>query len=91
MSFAPPPPAPGDTCGACGRRVPHERKPSSPKTKSIAYRVPLDELEAHEEVAETAARFIGVHERPHWRYLLNTYAYAALLQDESLRGVASRA
>lgn len=81
---------PGQTCPTCDRRVNHPRKDTSPTTKPISYRVPLDEIEAHEEVAETAARFIGVHERPHWRYLLNTYAYAAVLQDESLRGIAQR-
>lgn len=81
---------PGQTCPVCTRRIPYERKESSPQSKTIGYRVPLDEVEAHEEVAQTAARFIGVYERPHWRYLLNTYAYAALLQDESMRGIAQR-
>ena len=82
---------PGETCPTCARRVPHEKKQSSPTTKSISYRVPLDEIEAHEEVAEAAAHFIGVHERPHWRYWLNTYAYARVLQDEDMRGIASKA
>lgn len=83
-------PRPGQKCPTCNRRVNHPRKDSSPQTRTISYRLPTDEYEAHEDVAETAARFIGVHERPHWRYLLNTYAYAAVLQDESMRGVANR-
>src|SRR3990167_1731483 len=83
-------PAPGEECIVCKRRVPYPRKQDSPVSKSIAYRVPLDEIEAHENVAESAARFIGVHERPHWRYLLNTYAYALVLQDESMKGIAQK-
>lgn len=79
---------PGQTCPECARRVPHPKKKTSPTSKTISYRIPLDEAEAHEEVAEAAAHHIGVYERPHWRYLLNTYAYAAVLQDESLKGVA---
>jgi hypothetical protein len=81
---------PGQSCPTCERRVPYPKTEKSPQTKSIAYRVPLDEIESHEDVAVTAARFIGVHERPHWRYLLNTYAYTHVLQDESMKGIASK-
>src|SRR5262245_8687058 len=78
---------PGDTCDRC--RMPYPKKESSPTSKTISYCVPLDESEAHEEVAEAAARHLGVFDRPHWRYQLNTIAYAAVLQDESLKGVGS--
>lgn len=81
---------PGHTCPRCQRRVPHPKKPSSPTTKTTSYRVPVDEQKAHEEVLEAAAKFLGTHSRPHWKFQTFTLALAAVLQDESLRGFAHR-
>lgn len=81
---------PGKPCPSCHRRIPHPKKPSSPKTSTKSYRVPVDEAEAHNDVVEQAARFVGCHERPHWMYQLVTLACALVLQDESLRGIANR-
>lgn len=83
--------APGETCNACGRRKPYPKKDTSPDTKVIGKRVPVDELEAHEQVAVAAAEHLGVYGRPHWRYQLDTFAYARVLQDASLKDVGRAA
>ena len=71
---------PGDTCPTCSRRVPHPRKPSSPTTKPIAYRCPLDEYDAHLEVIDAVAELLGVKEEKFHRYKAISYAAAAVLQ-----------
>ena len=81
---------PGQTCPTCERRVPHPKRESSPKTITFSYRVPVDEAEAHREIRETTARFLGTHERPHWQFWTLAFALAAVLQDESLRGAGQR-
>ncbi len=81
---------PGQTCEGCGRRVPHPRKESSPDTTVISYRVPNDEVDAHRETRETTARFLATFERPHWQFWTTTFGFAAVLQDESLRGAGQR-
>jgi hypothetical protein len=83
--------APGETCGACGRKKPHARKPTSPTSKTVAYRVPVDEVEAHQETLDVAARFVGVAEQPFADFKLIALALGLVLQDESLRGFAQRA
>lgn len=83
-------PEPGQTCGVCKRRMPHPRKESSPVTKTVSYRVPVDEAEAHREVLEESAKFLHTHERPHWQFHTLTLALAVVLQDESLRGIGHR-
>lgn len=81
---------PGQTCESCGRRVPHPRKQASPDTVVFSYRVPVDEAEAHRDVIDTAAKFLGTAERPHERFWTITYAFAAVMQDESMRGAGQR-
>jgi hypothetical protein len=83
--------APGETCTTCKRKVPHPRKPSSPTTKPVSYRVPLDEIEAHQETLDAAAHFVGVAEQPFSHFKVYTLALALLLQDEGLRGYGYRA
>lgn len=80
----------GKTCPTCERRVPHQRKHTSPDTVVFSYRVPNDEAEAHREIRETTARFLGTHERPHWQFWTMAFALMAVLQDESLRGAGQR-
>ena len=80
---------PGDTCNGCGRRIPYPKKETSPATRTIGKHVPVDEYDAHNEVAVAAAEHLGVYRKPHWRYALDTIAYAAVLQDESLRGIGA--
>lgn len=81
---------PGQTCEGCGRRMPHPRKQTSPDTKVFSYRVPIDEAEAHAVVREEAARHLGTAGRPHDVFWTLTYAFATVLQDESLRGAGQR-
>ncbi len=81
---------PGHTCPTCERRVPHPRKQASPETRVFSYRVPLDEADAHALVREEAARHLGTLGRPHDVFWTLTYAFAAVLQDESLRDAGQR-
>jgi len=71
---------PGDTCPTCSRRIPHPKKATSPTTKPIAYRAPLDEYEAHLEVIDAVAELLGVKSEPFHRYKAISYAMAAVLQ-----------
>lgn len=81
---------PGQTCESCGRRMPHPRKHTSPDTVVFSYRVPVDEAEAHKVVRDEAAKFLATAGRPHDVFWTLTFALAAVLQDESLRGVGQR-
>lgn len=81
---------PGHTCPTCDRRVPRPRQAKSPDTVVFSYRVPADEAEAHREVRETVAKFLATYERPHWQFWTLVYAFAAVLQDESLAGAGQR-
>ena len=81
---------PGTVCPTCKRRINHPKKASSPDTLVFSYRVPVDEAEAHREIRETTAHFLGTHERPHWQFWTLAFALAAVLQDESLRGAGQR-
>lgn len=81
---------PGQTCPACDRRVPHPKKPTSPDSKPLSYRVPLDELDAHKVVLNEAAKHLGTAGRPHETFWTFTFALTAVLQDESLRGAGQR-
>ena len=74
----------GDTCPTCNRRVPHAKKKASPKTKVSSYRTPLDDAESHDEVAQAAAEALDIYRKPHWRWALNTYGYALILQGARL-------
>lgn len=81
---------PGHTCPTCERKVPHPKKPTSPDSKPVSYRVPLDELEAHKVIRDSAAQHLGTAGRPHEDFWTYTFALAAVLQDEELRGVGVR-
>ena len=81
---------PGQVCGGCGRKVPHPRKETSPDTKTVSYRVPVDEVDAHKVVLTEAGKHLGTSGRPHEVFWTYTYALAAVLQDESLRGAGRR-
>jgi hypothetical protein len=81
---------PGHTCPTCDRRVPRPRQAASPDTVVFSYRVPADEAEAHREIREVVAKFLGTHERPHWQFWTMAFAFAAVLQDESLNGAGQR-
>lgn len=80
-------PEPGTKCDGCGRTVPHPKKPSSPTSKTRAYKVPVDELDAHNEVLDAAAEHIGAKGLPFAQFKTVTAALVALLQDEGAKGL----
>ncbi len=84
-------PAEGETCGLCKRKVPHARKETSPTSKTFSYRVPLDEAEAHADTLAVVERYVGTSEQPFAQFKMLALALALVLQDEKLRGFASRA
>jgi hypothetical protein len=75
---------PGEKCPECQRRVPHPKKPNSPESKVVSYRVPLDDAETHNEVATVVAELVGLDGAKYWRWALHNYAYAVLLQGARL-------
>lgn len=58
----------GQECPTCFRRVPKAKKPSSPQTKVISIRVPIDSVETFEEILEQAAKNAGLYEKGHWKF-----------------------
>ncbi len=82
---------PGQKCPTCERKVPHERRESSPETRVVSYRVPSDEYEAHLEVRDSLAQWVGASGRKFETFWTLTYAMANALQDMSMRGIAHRA
>lgn len=77
-------PAPGSTCETCHRRVPHKQKTTTPKTRPLAYRIPVEDAEAHMEIIDTVADLLGVKEQPYHRFKTISYALAAVLQGARL-------
>jgi hypothetical protein len=71
----------GSTCPTCQRRVPHKRKPSSPQTKVISIRVPIDDVETFEEILEAAARHLDLHDKPHWKFWVVHHGLVLSLQS----------
>ena len=71
--------APGQTCFGCGRRVPYPKKETSPDSRVVSFRVPLDEYEEFAEIRQAAAEHIGVYKNPYWVYRLLIRACAELL------------
>ena len=72
---------PGDDCPVCHRRVPYPKTPSTPVTKPLAYRVPVDEHEAHLEVIDAVADLLGIKQEKYHRFKAISYACAAVLQQ----------
>lgn len=83
-------PGPGDKCPTCARKVPHERKPSSPTSKPTSFRVPADEATAFSETLEAAGQHVGTAGQPFETFKTLTLALALLLQDDTVKGFATR-
>lgn len=71
----------GQECPTCRRRVPKAKKPSSPKTKVVSLRVPVDDAETFEEILTAAGRNAGLLEKGHWRYFTVLQGLVLLLQE----------
>lgn len=59
---------PGEDCPTCLRRVPHKKKASTPTSKTVSFRMPLEAHESYEEVIAAAAQHLGVYEQPFWKF-----------------------
>ena len=81
---------PGETCQLCKRRVPHPKKPTSPKTKVWAMRVPVDESDAWDELVEAASKHLGSQGRPHDKFWTLQLAIVFMLQAQESAGALSR-
>ena len=71
----------GQECPTCRRRVPRAKKPSSPKTKVISLRVPIDDAETFELILEQAAKNVSLYESGHWRYFTVLRGLVHVLQE----------
>ena len=72
--------APGHDCPTCHRRVPHPKKPSSPTSKVVSIRVPIDDVETFEELLDAAAKHCGLADKPHHKYWTVLEGLVLLLQ-----------
>lgn len=81
---------PGTVCPTCTRKLPFPKKESSPTSKTVSYRVPLDEYEAHVELLEQVERWLGCAEQPFSRFKSLALAVYLALQDDSVKGFAHR-
>jgi len=81
---------PGKPCATCGRRIPHPKKDTSPKTKVFGVRVPVGDAEAFGELVDAAAGYLGAAGRPHDRYWTLHYALVALLQSPDFAEALTR-
>lgn len=71
----------GQECPTCRRRVPRAKKESSPKTKVVSLRVPIDDTETFSELLEAAAVNSGQREKGHWQYFTVIRGLVLLLQE----------
>lgn len=58
----------GSECPTCHRRVPHKKKPSSPQTKVVSIRVPIDDADTFKEMLDATSQHLGLAEKPHSNY-----------------------
>ena len=75
----------GQECPTCLRKVPRAKKPSSPKTKVVSLRVPLDDAETFEEILVQAAKNVDLYEKGHWRYFTVLRGLVHVLQEAPSR------
>lgn len=78
-----------ERCITCERPLPLPKSEKSPPVKKVAYWIPADESEAHEELLDSLAEFLGCFDQPFHRYKAVLLASVALMQDESWRGFAN--
>ena len=54
----------GQKCPTCFRRLPHTKKPSSPKSKVKSFRIPEDIANDYDELLEAAVEHAGLGGKP---------------------------
>jgi hypothetical protein len=72
---------PGTICVTCKRKVPHPRKADSPTSRTKAFRVPLDEVEAFNGLLDAAEEIVGVREQPFATFKVLLAALALVVQS----------
>jgi hypothetical protein len=71
----------GSTCPTCERRVPRPKKSDSPATKTTSYRIPVDSVEAHDEVLAAVSEHMGIGtKKAHWKFQTVISMAAVVLQ-----------
>lgn len=83
-------PNPGEKCPTCTRKVPHERKPSSPKSRVKSVRIPVDEYDAFVEVLDEVERYLAVYGLPFSSFKALAVSLGLVLQNDSLRGYGQK-
>lgn len=71
---------PGKPCPTCERRVPHPKKPTTPKTKTFSVRVPVDDAETFNELIDATAEHLGIKQNPYHKYNALLIAMTLALQ-----------
>ena len=68
-------------CPTCHRRVPKKKKPTTPTSKTISFRLPIDNADQWEEIIEAAAKHLGVYESTYWKWQTIERALILALQS----------
>lgn len=79
---------PGDPCPACKRKIPHPKKESSPTSKTVSFRVPLDAAEDFKEILDAAEEHCEAAGEPFSKYKAMLTGLILLLDGPKLRRVA---
>lgn len=82
---------PGEPCPSCERRVPFPKTERTPPTKKKAYWLPADSADAHHELIDAAAKYLGCYEQPFYEAKVMEVGVVLILQDANLAGFANRA
>jgi len=67
-------------CPTCHRRINAKRKPTTPATKVISFRLPIANAPEWEEIIEAAAKHVGVTEESFWKWRVIERGLVELLQ-----------
>lgn len=70
----------GSECPTCHRRVPHAKKKTSPTSKVVSIRVPIDSVNTFEEMLDAAAQHMSLADKPHHKYWTILHGLVLLLQ-----------
>ena len=73
----------GQECPTCHRRVPKKRKATTPTSKTISFRLPLDNVDQWEEIIEAAAKHTGDSESAYWKWRVIERGLVLVLQEPS--------
>lgn len=79
---------PGATCPTCARKVPHPRKPSSPKSAVKSYRIPAEAKEDWDEMVDAAAAHLGCQKEPYATYKALLTGLVLVLQSQGEKRAA---